>query len=186
MGRSSIRARRAGQERMRARRRRGSCCAVPGRGRPSTWLLSRRLFVSGVALVYGLAFAELLVQVQGLFGSRGIAPVAALVDRAAAALHAFDRLQDPSLLWFSATDGTLTARGVAGTALAGWVLVGILPRLLLCLCWLGYLSFATFGEPFLFFQWDALLLEAGVLAVALAPNGWRPYGRNESEPPRPL
>src|SRR5262249_57827843 len=46
--------------------------------------------------------------------------------------------------------------------------------------WALYLSFVSAGDEFLSYQWDALLLEAGVHAVLLAPPGVRPrVGRDE-------
>jgi len=53
------------------------------------------------------------------------------------------------------------------------------------LCWLGssdrFLHLSTVGQDFLWFQWDSLLLEAGVLALLLAP--WRLWSRPASDPP---
>jgi len=40
------------------------------------------------------------------------------------------------------------------------------------LLWLIYLSLATVGQDFFGFQWDNLLLEAGFLAIFLAPLQW--------------
>ena len=61
--------------------------------------------------------------------------------------------------------------------------IGLLPRALLALLWAGYLSLTVVGQVFLGYQWDALLLEAGLLAVLLAPGGvW--LGRADGEPPR--
>lgn len=147
-----------------------------------TFLLSRRVFLCGVALVYALAFAQLLEQVQGLFGARGIAPVATALQAYGEQLHGFARLQLPTLLWFGAGDGALLLLCVAGVLCALTAMVGFLPRLTLLLCWVLYLSFVCVGEPFLYFQWDALLLETGLLAVVLAPDGLRPFGRAEREP----
>jgi hypothetical protein len=150
----------------------------------STFRLSRRLFVSGVAAVYALAFGELLAQVQGLFGSRGIVPLAPLLDDLAAGRHGLERWHVPTLLWFGAGDGALTAWCWIGMVLAAIAAAGILPCALLAACWAIYLSFASVGVPFLAFQWDELLLETGLLAVVWAPGGVRPYGRREREPSR--
>jgi len=148
-----------------------------------TWYLSRRLFLAGIALCYGVAFASLLVQVRGLFGAGGIQPLAAGLAAAAAGTPWW---RAPSLLWFGASDAVLLALCWCGLALAALVVLGILPRLALALAWVAYLSFVSVGEPFLNFQWDALLLEAGFLAIFLAPGGVRPFGRDEREPSRVL
>jgi len=51
------------------------------------------------------------------------------------------------------------------------------------LLWLAYLSLSVAGQDFLSFQWDALLLETGLLACLWAPAGWLPTLRlSEREP----
>ena len=49
------------------------------------------------------------------------------------------------------------------------MIVGIAPAPCLALLWLLYLSLVTVGRDFLGFQWDNLLLEAGLLAIFFAP-----------------
>src|SRR5262249_22737067 len=55
---------------------------------------------------------------------------------------------------------------------------------ILFVLWFLYLSIMNVGQDFLSFQWDILLLEAGFLAIFLAP--WRSYWpiRTSYEPPR--
>ncbi len=50
---------------------------------------------------------------------------------------------------------------VAGLLLAA----GIFQRLSAAVCWALYLSLVSIGQPFTAFQWDALLLESGFLAL---------------------
>jgi hypothetical protein len=97
-------------------------------------------------------------------------------------VHGFARLQLPTLLWFGASDGAMLALCIAGVLCALTAMAGFLPRFALLLCWVLYLSFVCVGEPFLYFQWDALLLETGLLAVVFAPDGLQPFGRTEREP----
>jgi uncharacterized membrane protein YphA (DoxX/SURF4 family) len=52
--------------------------------------------------------------------------------------------------------------------------------------WLLYLSLQTIGQDFLSFQWDLLLLEAGFLAIFLAPLELRSRRGHEAEPPWPI
>lgn len=148
----------------------------------STWFLSRRLFLAGIALVFALAFASLGVQVLGLFGSAGIAPLAERMAFEHGRLAGWERLQLPTLLWFGTSDAGLVALCVAGGLAAALAMAGFLPRLALFVAWGLYLSLALVGSPFLDFQWDALLLEAGLLAVLFAPGGLRPFGRDEPAP----
>jgi hypothetical protein len=67
--------------------------------------------------------------------------------------------------------------------LSALLLVGIAPLPILALLWALYLSLAVVGQVFLGYQWDALLLETGLLAVFLAPAGLRPRLTRESPPP---
>ncbi len=158
--------------------------AVPGAEEPPRWFLARRLFLAGIAATYALAFGSLGVQVAGLFGAQGIAPLAERMQALRAELHGWERCQLPTLLWFGASDALLLGLCWSGAALALVALLGCVPRLALALCWALYLSFTCVGWPFLNFQWDALLLEAGLLALVWAPDGWRPFGRGEREPAR--
>jgi hypothetical protein len=148
----------------------------------SSWFLSRRIFLAGIAATYAIAFGSLWVQVDGLFGERGIAPIARTLQELRAALGGADVLRVPTLLWWSASDRMLDAICAAGIACALLTLLGIVPRVALALDWALYLSLAAPGEPFLSFQWDILLLEAGLLAIFAAPGGLRPFGRAEPPP----
>jgi hypothetical protein len=59
----------------------------------------------------------------------------------------------------------------------------VLPGACLALLWLAYLSLMVAGQDFLGFQWDALLLEAGLLGILFAPWGVR-LGAARDEPSR--
>src|SRR2546427_11384064 len=52
----------------------------------------------------------------------------------------------------------------------------------LLLLWLCYLSLAVVGQTFLWFQWDGLLLETGLLAVLYAPTQLWPSLARERAP----
>ncbi len=153
---------------------------------PATWFLSRRLFLGGIAATYAIAFATLGFQVRGLFGSQGIAPLAQGFTYLRQTYRGWDRLEIPSILWLSASDSMLLGLCAAGVALAALAMLGILPRLVFFLLWAAYLSLARVGEPFLNFQGDALLLEAGFLSIFLAPGGLRPVAASERPPSRAL
>ena len=72
----------------------------------------------------------------------------------------------------------------AGAVLSALLLAGIAPVPILGALWALYLSLAVVGQVFLGYQWDALLLETGLLAVFLAPGGlWRRPGRESPPPP---
>jgi lipase maturation factor 1 len=73
------------------------------------------------------------------------------------------------LCWFSASDGFLHFLCGAGAVLSLLLIFGIAPAPCLFLLWLIYLSLSVVCREFLSFQWDALLLETGFLAIFLSP-----------------
>ena len=52
----------------------------------------------------------------------------------------------------------------AGVLLSLFLIAGLAPLAVSFLLWVHYLSLAVLGQAFLNFQWDALLLETGLLA----------------------
>jgi predicted DCC family thiol-disulfide oxidoreductase YuxK len=168
-------------------RRRGAASAVTrvlwGRRveRPQ-YRVASDLFVRLVGVSYFAAFVSLWVQVDGLVGSRGILPVSEFLAavRAQAGGARWDLL--PTLCWLDASDRFLHLLCAAGTAASLAAIAGLLPAGSLAVCWVGYLSLCGAGQVFLEFQWDALLLETGLLAILLAPRGLR---LSRSAPPSP-
>jgi hypothetical protein len=134
-------------------------------------------------VVYLAAFGSLAVQVDGLIGSRGILPAADYLAHAGRVLgltpSTYWRL--PTLLWIDASDRALHLLCWGGLLLAVAVVAGISPGLCLSVLWLFYLSLAVASQVFLQYQWDSLLLEAGLLIVLLAPWGLR-LSRARDEP----
>ena len=121
-----------------------------------------------LALVQCLAFYALFRDVLGIAGSRGLQPVGDV-------LHAYKRhyglrrfLYAPSLLHFAHSDRALRGWLLLGMLSAlGSALGGPLSPLLFAASWLIYLSFDVAVD--LLYPWDALLLEAGLLAVLAPP-----------------
>ncbi len=148
------------------------------------WALLRAL-----GLIFLIAFVSLWVQILGLVGSQGILPAKITMlsagQQVTAAKIGLDRYHLlPTLCWFNASDSFLKFQCAAGTALALLVIVGIAPAPCLFLLWLIYLSLATVCREFLAFQWDNLLLEAGFLAIFLAPLQWLPRFSRAAPPSR--
>lgn len=143
----------------------------------TTWLLGRLLSPTGhqvewlflrlLGLIYFIAFTSLGLQVVGLIGSRGILPVSehlhALYGRHGPRAY----LLAPTLFWLNASDSALRLTCQVGALLALLLTLGLAPRLLAVLLYLLYLSLVHAGQVFLAYQWDALLLEAGFLAIFL-------------------
>lgn len=155
-----------------------------------THRLVQWLFLRGLGLAYLVAFLSLWTQIGGLIGHDGILPV----DRLMAAvreqydLHGigWDRYRLlPTLCWLDSSDGFLGLQCAAGAVLAAALMVGLAPVPCLALLWLLYLSLASVGREFLGFQWDSLLLEAGFLALFLAPLRLWPW-RSPIPPPSRL
>ena len=135
------------------------------------YLLSRWLFLRLLALVYLLAFASLAPQVLGLVGPAGILPADQFLERAREFYGADAYRQLPTLLWFSASEGALLALSWGGVVVSLLALAGIAPTLLFVLLWVAYLSLTIAGQTFLSFQWDVLLLEAGLLGASTPRSG---------------
>jgi len=129
-----------------------------------------RIFLRALAFVYLAAFLSLGVQIQGLAGSNGILPAADFMKAVAGHYGAESFWKLPSLLWWSASDTTLSVLCYGGAALAAFAAAAMPVRALFFLLWFFYLSLSTATGIFLGYQWDALLLECGLLAVLLAPN----------------
>jgi predicted DCC family thiol-disulfide oxidoreductase YuxK len=139
-----------------------------------TYFAATALFLRLLGLSYFVAFLSLWGQIDGLVGSRGVLPVAQYLDWIRATTRAAGYWLVPTLCWLSSTDGFLHLLCGAG-ALAGLLLLaGIAPVASAATAWLLYLSLSIAGQVFLEFQWDILLLEAGLIAILVAsPRTWR-------------
>jgi len=125
--------------------------------------------------VYVVAFASLGVQIAGLVGNAGILPADAFLARVAQHFGGGAAARLPTLCWLLGADTrTLQLLCIAGIACGTALIVGILPGPAALLAWALYLSLLGVGQVFLGFQWDALLLETGLLALLVAPWRWRP------------
>ena len=151
--------------------------------RTSSWLFLRLL-----GLLYLFAFWSLGTQVTGLIGRGGIEPAALYMDAArsfVAGEHiGVDRFRLlPTLAWISTSDGFLRGLCVAGAALGASVAAGFGSIVLLPILWLLYLSLSVVAREFLGYQWDALLLETGLIAAFLAPVAIRERPRDHDGMP---
>ncbi|MFL5518891.1 MAG: lipase maturation factor family protein, partial [Gemmatimonadales bacterium] len=133
--------------------------------------VTRRLFLRLLGFVYLVAFASLALQIRGLVGQHGVLPAAHFLEWAHSIYGAGAYRLLPTLFWLDASDNALVAVAWIGAGLGFLLMLGVRPRFLLALLWLLYLSMSVVGQDFLSFQWDALLLEAGLLAILWAP--WR-------------
>ncbi|KAM9312656.1 lipase maturation factor 2 [Gastrophryne carolinensis] len=135
----------------------------------------RGAFLWGMSAIYLCAFLSLYTQIPGLYGREGILPAWRMLRFTGKGL--WEQLKDsPTLLWFGPRLGLDTEQGVELICLlgallsAGAMLFSVLrDSLVFFLLWIFYLSIYQVGQVFLYFQWDSLLLEAGFLALLVAP-----------------
>ncbi len=132
---------------------------------PDSFELTERLFVRLLGLIYVAAFASWWPQIIGLSGSHGIQPAVQLLSAMRNELGRSAFFDAPSLFWFGIGDAALVGCCIAGCIAGLLMLGGIFPRISAAVCWLLYLSIVSISQPFAGFQWDALLLEAGFLAL---------------------
>jgi len=132
---------------------------------PARFALTQWLFLRLVAAIYVVAFASLAVQVTGLLGEHGISPTHDFFERVGASLGWMRFWAAPSVFWWNSSDKVLLGAAWLGVGLGAILFIGRLERLALVLLYVLYLSFSLAGQEFLSFQWDALLLEVGFLAI---------------------
>jgi hypothetical protein len=141
-------------------------------------------FLRALAVVHAIAFASYWRQFAGLVGPEGILPAVRFFPLAHAQLGAAAYWEAPSLCWILGAGTFLPVACGAGVALAVLLFCGIAPALCLAVLWALYLSLCCAGQIFYDFQWDALLLEATLIGVFLAPWRWR--ARLDASDPPPL
>lgn len=138
----------------------------------SSYNMSRACFLRGLGVVYLIAFASLWVQIDGLIGNNGILPADQFTDHVRAAAHDRGLVPyelAPTFSLYLKGDWGLHVQCAFGTFLSLLLITGVAPGIMLVLLWLVYLSLTIVGQTFLGFQWENLLLEAGFLAIFLAP-----------------
>ena len=140
---------------------------------PSSYVLSRWVFLRLLGLVYVIAFLSLRGQVVGLIGAHGILPAGNFLQAVQRNFGSEGYRLFPTLAWISSSDAALKLLCSVGALFGLLVMLGVVTGPALALAWLCYLSLVTVGQDFLTFQWDILLLEAGFLgyfpgSVALA------------------
>ena len=142
------------------------------------------IFPRLLGLTYLIAFVSAYGQVLPIAGSRGITPVAELLDRIRVDFP-FPRrlLYFPTLLWLSSGDRALRSLVLLGAGASLLVIYGG-PFLgwALLVCWVAYLSLDLALDKF--YPWECALLEAGFLALFLGPIESLPSLK--AEPPLPV
>jgi hypothetical protein len=132
---------------------------------PESFELTESLFLRLLGLIYIAAFASLWPQIVGLVGSRGIVPAARTLAMIREQFGTRAFLYVPTLFWWTINDAGLAWLCVLGCVAGLALMVGFFPRTAAAICFVLYLSLVSVGQPFTAFQWDALLLESGFLAL---------------------
>jgi hypothetical protein len=125
------------------------------------------LFLRLLGIIYLIAFASLLVQIEGLVGSGGILPVSELLTHVAQEAGSARYYSLPTLFWLDHSNLALIAANVYGCIVSLQIILNWQQRTALVIAFVLYLSLFNVCQPFLHFQWDGLLLEAGFLAIFL-------------------
>jgi len=128
------------------------------------------IFLRILAVIYLVAFTSFGMQVTGLIGARGIAPVGRYLAAVSQTFGPAGYRMMPTLFWFAHGDGVLLAACWAGIAISLVLLLDYFERVSLICLYVLYFSLCTAGQEFMSFQWDFLLLEAGFLAIFLGQS----------------
>ncbi len=132
----------------------------------SSFVIAQWLFLKLLAVIYFFAFWSLLVQVKGLYGAKGIAPIRDLLDDIKNTMNKRPFFRIPTIFWWNASDLFLQGTAIFGIIISLLIVIGMpVTPFLFFLLWLTYLSFVTVDSVFLSFQWDSLLLETGFMAI---------------------
>lgn len=133
--------------------------------RDPSYTALRDIFLRALGVIYLVAFASFGLQMAGLIGSNGILPVQQYLGALWNELGPAAYWQAPTLFWFSASDGALLFVFILGMVASLGVISNIMRRSALAVALACYLSLVIAGQVFMGYQWDALLVEAGFLAV---------------------
>ncbi len=126
------------------------------------------LFLRLLGLIFLSAFISFAVQADVLIGPNGVLPLSEYTAMLKERLGG-DRFRYYLMVfWFGS--GLFAVKAVCwGGALFSLLLVaGVLPQLSLAALYILYLSLFYAGQTFMTFQWDLLLIEAGLLGLVLA------------------
>ena len=139
----------------------------------SSWVFGRALGLASV-----IAFLSLFVQTGLLIGSEGIIPFTSELNQIESFITKSNLdipkwYAKPTLLWFFQNDLWLYTILITGILASISLFVGLIPHISILVAWICYLSVAVVSEPFLNFQWDALLLETFFLSILFVP--WKVF-----------
>jgi lipase maturation factor 1 len=149
-------------------------CIAPCAVGPPGSVLPRWLFLRALGFIYFSAFYSLVFQIRGLLGPSGILPVGVYLKEVANFLGTSRYWYAPTVLWLDSSDRALSALCWIGMLASLFLVLNVLPRAMLVICFVLFLSFVSAAQDFSGYQSDGMLLTAGFVSFFLAPNGFRP------------
>ena len=154
---------------------------------PDTYRISGWVFGRSLGFITLLAFLSFWSQADGLIGPDGIIPfqddlehVERIIGTQSGDISKWSLR--PTLLWLFGSGTGMHQLFFLGTLASLLLMIGIMPHLSIAVSWVCYISLAAVAEPFLNFQWDALLLETLFLSLCVVPWSFRDRIDNATEP----
>ncbi len=146
-------------------------------------LAPRWLFLRALGLIFFSAFYALLFQVRGLIGPDGLLPAGPYLNAVKQAAPGLARFwYAPTLLWLGSSDRALLLLVWVGIIASLLLFANVLPRAMVAICLVAFLSFIGALQDFSSYQSDGMLLGAAFLCLFFAPAGlWPRLG--ERNPP---
>jgi len=144
------------------------------------------LFFRALGVVYLFAFLSYWIQIPGLIGENGILPAKILLEASKYNLGEKAYYYYPTLMWFNSSDFFLSSLSILGILLSVVLILGYFTLPVVLTVYIIYLSLIVVGQNFMSFQWDALLLETGFLAIFIAPRNFFSGSLNSPPPSRIL
>jgi len=140
--------------------------------KPTTYQFSYWVYGRFLGFVTLLAFLSYWYQADALIGENGLSPWIKDLTNIQNLVNQNPELDKwsirPTLLWLEPLSNPHLLFGI-GSISAVLLCIGFLPTISALLSYLCYLSLMVVGEPFLSFQWDALLSETLLLSLPFFP-----------------
>lgn len=151
---------------------------------PSYWI-TRSAVLRSIGFLYAVAFLVAALQLRPLIGADGLTPVTPYLDAVASAQGGAweGALVLPSVFWANSSDAALLGVSWLGVLGGLAVMAGLSSAWLMLLLWALYMSIVHVGQIWYGYGWETLLLEAGFLAIFLAP--WRSVSSFSAQHPPP-
>ncbi len=144
----------------------------PQRENPNSYVISHWVYGRILGLITLIAFLSYWWQADALIGEKGLAPWHEDLIKIEQLIVHNDDLNKwsirPTLLWLK----PLANHHIlffAGSISAIFLTIGITPTICGAISYACYISLMVVGEPFLTFQWDALLCETLLLSLPFLP-----------------